>query len=290
MRWRRSRRPAEDRRARRRGPAQETLRAAAPGRDPQPARHRSPELARLTAHQGRERRRASIRPPVRGEQKLLYASSLWTRPLRLSMVAWALVVDSRTVPRRRPPAPAAGRLAAVPSMNDLVRQHTALSDSDLEWLHLLVSEWQLLSDLSFADLVLWVPTLDGTRYVSVAQMRPNTGPTSHQDDMVGHLVPARPPPAAGRRARRGPDRARGRPGVARGGARTGRVHPRAPRGPGARRHRAQHQPAHRPHPEPAGADLPPERLRPRPDDRGRAPSPSPASRWTWTTRRASATD
>ncbi|MFG2298757.1 sensor histidine kinase [Streptomyces sp. NPDC048603] len=74
-------------------------------------------------------------------------------------------------------------------MNDLVRQHTALSDTDLEWLHMLVSEWQLLSDLSFADLVLWVPTLDGTRYVSVAQMRPNTGPTSYQDDMVGHLVP-----------------------------------------------------------------------------------------------------
>ncbi|MGI5348933.1 sensor histidine kinase [Streptomyces sp. CA-250714] len=74
-------------------------------------------------------------------------------------------------------------------MNDLVRQHTALSDVELEWLHLLVSEWQLLADLSFADLVLWVPTLDGTRYVSVAQMRPNTGPTSHQDDMVGHLVP-----------------------------------------------------------------------------------------------------
>jgi two-component system, sensor histidine kinase PdtaS len=74
-------------------------------------------------------------------------------------------------------------------MNDLVRQHTALGAADLEWLHLLVSEWQLLSDLSFADLVLWVPTLDGSRYVSVAQMRPNTGPTSHQDDMVGHLVP-----------------------------------------------------------------------------------------------------
>ncbi|MEV0775719.1 histidine kinase N-terminal domain-containing protein [Streptomyces sp. NPDC050433] len=74
-------------------------------------------------------------------------------------------------------------------MNDLVRQHTALTESDLEWLHLLVSEWQLLSDLSFADLVLWVPTRDGARYVSVAQMRPNTGPTSYQDDMVGHLVP-----------------------------------------------------------------------------------------------------
>ncbi len=74
-------------------------------------------------------------------------------------------------------------------MNDLVRQHTALAPAELDWLHLLVSEWQLLSDLSFADLVLWVPTQDGLRYVSVAQMRPNTGPTSYQDDMVGHLVP-----------------------------------------------------------------------------------------------------
>ncbi|WP_377269446.1 sensor histidine kinase [Peterkaempfera sp. SMS 1(5)a] len=77
----------------------------------------------------------------------------------------------------------------MPSLNELVRQHTTLSSADVEWLHLLVSEWQLLSDLSFADLVLWIPTHDGTRYVSVAQMRPNTGPTSHQDDMVGHLVP-----------------------------------------------------------------------------------------------------
>lgn len=88
-------------------------------------------------------------------------------------------------PPLRPPR----KLASVPSMNDLVRLHTDLCERDLEWLHLLVSEWQLLSDLSFADLVLWLPTRDGTRYVSVAQMRPNTGPTSYQDDMVGHFVP-----------------------------------------------------------------------------------------------------
>lgn len=77
----------------------------------------------------------------------------------------------------------------VPSLNELVRRHTTLTGADVEWLHHLVSEWQLLSDLSFADLVLWIPTWDGIRYVSVAQMRPNTGPTSYQDDMVGHLVP-----------------------------------------------------------------------------------------------------
>ncbi|OIV35517.1 ATPase [Mangrovactinospora gilvigrisea] len=74
-------------------------------------------------------------------------------------------------------------------MNELVRDHTELSDDDLAHLHLLVAEWQLLADLSFADLVLWIPTVDGTRFVSVAQMRPNTGPTSYQDDMVGRLVP-----------------------------------------------------------------------------------------------------
>ncbi|GAA4950314.1 PAS domain-containing sensor histidine kinase [Yinghuangia aomiensis] len=73
------------------------------------------------------------------------------------------------------------------SLNNLVRNYGDLPPDDLEWLHLLVSEWQLLADLSFADLVLWVPTSDG-RYVAVAQMRPNTGATSHQDDLVGDFV------------------------------------------------------------------------------------------------------
>jgi two-component sensor histidine kinase len=74
-------------------------------------------------------------------------------------------------------------------MNDLVRDLTPLDGDDLAWLHRLVADWQLLADVSFADLVLWVPTRDGSRYVAVAQMRPNTGPTSYQDDLVGHLVP-----------------------------------------------------------------------------------------------------
>jgi two-component sensor histidine kinase/PAS domain-containing protein len=77
----------------------------------------------------------------------------------------------------------------MPSMNDLVRAHTTLDARDLEWLHLILADWQMLADLSFADLVLWVPTADETRYVAVAQMRPNTGPTSYPDDLVGHVVP-----------------------------------------------------------------------------------------------------
>jgi two-component sensor histidine kinase len=77
----------------------------------------------------------------------------------------------------------------MPSMNDLVREQTALQSEDLEWLHLIVADWQIIADLSFADLVLWAPTADETQYVAVAQMRPNTGPTSYVDDLVGHVVP-----------------------------------------------------------------------------------------------------
>jgi len=74
-------------------------------------------------------------------------------------------------------------------MHDLVREQTSLQPEDLEWLHLIVADWQIMADLSFADLVLWVPTADETQYVAVAQMRPNTGPTSYVDDLVGHVVP-----------------------------------------------------------------------------------------------------
>jgi two-component system, sensor histidine kinase PdtaS len=78
----------------------------------------------------------------------------------------------------------------VPTLNDLARSHTYLGESDLEWLHSLVSDWQLLADLSFADLILWAPTRHGEKWVAVAQMRPTTGPTSFQEDMVGAFAKA----------------------------------------------------------------------------------------------------
>ncbi|MEO3782125.1 histidine kinase N-terminal domain-containing protein [Actinocorallia sp. B10E7] len=90
----------------------------------------------------------------------------------------------------------------MPTLSDLVRQQTDLDQQDLEWLHSLVSDWQLLADLSFADLVLWVPQRDPRHPVSpeewpprtvegwvcVAQMRPTTGPTAYPDDLVGKIV------------------------------------------------------------------------------------------------------
>jgi two-component system, sensor histidine kinase PdtaS len=78
----------------------------------------------------------------------------------------------------------------VPTLNDLARSHTNLGQRDLEWLHSLVSDWQLLADLSFADLILWAPTRHDEKWVAVAQMRPTTGPTSFQEDMVGAFAKA----------------------------------------------------------------------------------------------------
>ena len=74
------------------------------------------------------------------------------------------------------------------TLNDLVHEHTDLDEADVEWLHQLVGDWQLLSDLSFADLVLWVRTPDG--WVSVAHVRPTTGATVFFHDVVGEQVRA----------------------------------------------------------------------------------------------------
>ncbi|MDR0342796.1 MAG: sensor histidine kinase [Nocardiopsaceae bacterium] len=73
----------------------------------------------------------------------------------------------------------------MPTLTDLARDRTALTSADIEWLHALVSDWQLLADLSFADLVLWAPLTAGDGWVVLAQLRPTTGPTTYNDDVVG---------------------------------------------------------------------------------------------------------
>ncbi len=75
----------------------------------------------------------------------------------------------------------------MPSLNDALVDHPWLGELDVEWLHLLVGDWQILSDLSFADLVLWVR---GSReepdgWVAAMHVRPNTGPLVFFDDIVG---------------------------------------------------------------------------------------------------------
>ena len=82
----------------------------------------------------------------------------------------------------------------VPSLPELARDHTDLGPDDLAWLGLLQADWQIIADLSFADLVLWLPDRDGSGYWAAGQMRPTTGPTALVDDVVGTFV------ATGRRS------------------------------------------------------------------------------------------
>jgi two-component sensor histidine kinase len=78
----------------------------------------------------------------------------------------------------------------VPSLPELVRSHTDLDESDVGVLQLLMADWQIIADLSFADLVLWLPDRAGEGFWAAAQMRPTTGPTAYVDDIVGSFVPA----------------------------------------------------------------------------------------------------
>jgi two-component sensor histidine kinase len=79
----------------------------------------------------------------------------------------------------------------VTSLSEFAEGQAELGPEDVDWLHLLLGDWQLLADLSFADLVLWLPLHDGERggFLAAAQMRPTTGPTVHHDDIVGTQVP-----------------------------------------------------------------------------------------------------
>ncbi|MCD4526162.1 sensor histidine kinase [Nocardioides sp. cx-173] len=77
----------------------------------------------------------------------------------------------------------------MPTLSELVRSHTDLDEADVAWLMLLQADWQIIADLSFADLVLWLPDRAGNGFWAGAQMRPTTGPTAYVDDVVGTFVP-----------------------------------------------------------------------------------------------------
>lgn len=69
------------------------------------------------------------------------------------------------------------------TLSDFLRTTPGLEAADTEWLHLLVEDWHLLADLSFSDLVLWLPREEG--WVAAAHTRPMTGPMVFVEDIVG---------------------------------------------------------------------------------------------------------
>ena len=53
----------------------------------------------------------------------------------------------------------------------------------------LVADWQIIADLSFADLVLWLPDPEAHGHRAAAQVRPATGPTTLVEDIVDSFAP-----------------------------------------------------------------------------------------------------
>ena len=64
----------------------------------------------------------------------------------------------------------------------------------MDHLQLVVAEWQLLADLSFADFLLWVPV--GDEFLCVAQCRPTTALTAYGEDVVGSRADVKDHPQA----------------------------------------------------------------------------------------------
>ena len=75
------------------------------------------------------------------------------------------------------------------ALSYLLASNTSLTSAQTEHLQQLVAEWQLLSDMSFADLLLWVPIAPDGTFLCAAQCRPTTGPTAYLHDRVGEKLP-----------------------------------------------------------------------------------------------------
>ena len=78
-------------------------------------------------------------------------------------------------------------------LDNLLGGRTTVTINQSHRLRELVADWQLLSDLSFADLILWVPIrkdikLWPTGHIAVAHIRPTTSSTVFINDVIGNEV------------------------------------------------------------------------------------------------------
>ena len=73
------------------------------------------------------------------------------------------------------------------TLSQLISDHGVPNKANIEWLTRLQSEWQLVADLLFADLVLWVPTKDGS-FVAVGHARPSSAATVFYRDISGEPI------------------------------------------------------------------------------------------------------
>ena len=81
----------------------------------------------------------------------------------------------------------------MPNIEDYIGGKSPLSSGQIHRLRELVADWQLLADLSFADLILWVPLRKDfkswpTGYIAVAHIRPTTSATVFANDVIGDEI------------------------------------------------------------------------------------------------------
>ncbi len=85
------------------------------------------------------------------------------------------------------------------TVTDLLREHTDYEGPVVAHLQRLVASWGTLSDLCFADLLLFAPVRwSEDRFVILGQVRPTTNRTLHLDDLVGRVVSERERPLVAR--------------------------------------------------------------------------------------------
>ncbi|MGB3828058.1 MAG: histidine kinase N-terminal domain-containing protein [Ornithinimicrobium sp.] len=87
----------------------------------------------------------------------------------------------------------------MPTLREVLSDGSSVPAAEAEWLLRLVGDWQMVADLSFADLTLWVAreSMVGesvadqrsqntdVAWVLAAHARPSTGPNFYPDDVVG---------------------------------------------------------------------------------------------------------
>ncbi len=92
----------------------------------------------------------------------------------------------------RPASVAADPAAAGIAPGALAARHTVLDGDALAHLQRLLGTWGVLADLSFSDMVMMAPAVDGAadggRLVVLGQMRPTTTATMVPGDLVGSVV------------------------------------------------------------------------------------------------------
>ena len=79
------------------------------------------------------------------------------------------------------------------TLSELITTNSTLDSKEQEHLAELVAEWRLLADLSFADLVLWLPIRKDDKswpqgYIAIAQIRPTTAATVFTNDLIGSKI------------------------------------------------------------------------------------------------------